>query len=194
MWPVRCCLRPRSAKHPHGHLFDGEPQDVVARMAALQALPPQPPVPPRGDRGRVAAAREVVQRRPDGAPRHGAGALASHQYATGPGSLAGAIERQPACARPLGRLFWPFAARSGDSRADTAAAIAAGCCFSGLSLGLSGARAAYRPDLLAYFDELDPRAHDAPVETVVLTLIDRHGPPCRRCQCLRRAPCRCRCP
>jgi competence protein ComEC len=45
----------------------------------------------------------------------------------------------------------------------TAAAIAAGCCFSGLSLGLSGARAAYRPDLLAYFDELDPRARDDPV-------------------------------
>ena len=45
----------------------------------------------------------------------------------------------------------------------TVAAIAAGCCFSGLSLGLSGARAAYQPDLLEYFDALDPIARDAPV-------------------------------
>jgi competence protein ComEC len=44
----------------------------------------------------------------------------------------------------------------------TAAAIAAGCFLSGLSLGLSSARAAYRPDLLAHFDDLDPVARDAP--------------------------------
>ena len=44
----------------------------------------------------------------------------------------------------------------------TAVAIAAGCFLSGLSLGLSSARAAYRPDLLEYFDDLDPVARDAP--------------------------------
>ncbi len=43
------------------------------------------------------------------------------------------------------------------------AAIAAGCCLSGLSLGLSGARAAYRPDLLEHFDALDETAGAAPV-------------------------------
>jgi competence protein ComEC len=45
----------------------------------------------------------------------------------------------------------------------TVAAIAAGCCFSGLSLGLSATRAAYRPDLLEYFDALDEITRAAPV-------------------------------
>ena len=41
-------------------------------------------------------------------------------------------------------------------------AIGAGCILAGLSLGLTAARSAYRPDLLASFNALDPGSREAP--------------------------------
>ena len=51
----------------------------------------------------------------------------------------------------------------GDDGAAAAAAIAVGCVLAGLSLGLTAARDAYRPALLARFDALDLAAREAPV-------------------------------
>ena len=44
-----------------------------------------------------------------------------------------------------------------------ALAVAIGCAAAGLSLGTAGARAAYRPALLEWFDARAPDARDAPV-------------------------------
>jgi competence protein ComEC len=41
-------------------------------------------------------------------------------------------------------------------------ALTAACALAGCSLGLTGARRAYRPGLLTFFDSLDPAARDAP--------------------------------
>lgn len=47
--------------------------------------------------------------------------------------------------------------------------VAAGCLLSGVSLGLGAARAAYRPELLAWFDAREPEAREgpAPIEGVL---------------------------
>ncbi len=50
-----------------------------------------------------------------------------------------------------------------DFTSATVVAVVAGTFLTGLSLGLSGARAAYRPDLLVWFDARDPGTRDTPV-------------------------------
>jgi competence protein ComEC len=47
--------------------------------------------------------------------------------------------------------------------AGAVSAVVVGCALAGLSLGLTAARHAYRPDLVARFEALDPVARDAPV-------------------------------
>lgn len=47
--------------------------------------------------------------------------------------------------------------------AATASAIAAGCFLGGVSIGVSGARTAYRPDLLQWFEARDAATREAPV-------------------------------
>ena len=51
-----------------------------------------------------------------------------------------------------------------DSAKGVAVAVAAGCCLSGLSLALVATSSAYRPDLLAWFDDVDRDIRESPVQ------------------------------
>jgi competence protein ComEC len=73
--------------------------------------------------------------------------------------------RLPLCAAAAAvlSLFAGGGFLADEDSAGVAAAVAIGCALAGVSLGNAGARAAYRPGLLTWFDGRAPGERDAPV-------------------------------
>jgi competence protein ComEC len=70
----------------------------------------------------------------------------------------------PLCAAAAAAIAWIAAVGFFNDGFDTrvVCALAGACALAGCSLGVTGARSAYRPGLLSWFDALDPAARDSP--------------------------------